>query len=185
MSSRKSSAWSVATFSLEAHVPAQFAHPTEDAHRVLRLASQQAVRRGSHTVGTEHLLLGLTLASKAIPAGALAALGVTFAAVREWVPRPSEGPPDHVRGRPMELSPNARRVMADALVEALLMHRHQVGPEHLALALTRTSVRAAGDILSALKVRWDASGRRSLARLPMGGTHPRHSRSSAPVCTWG
>ncbi len=56
---------------------------TPRAKKVIELAVDEARRLNHHSIGTEHLLLGLAREGEGIAAGALQTLGVNLAKVRE------------------------------------------------------------------------------------------------------
>jgi ATP-dependent Clp protease ATP-binding subunit ClpC len=67
---------------------------TTHARRALTLAQEEAHNLGHGHIGTEHLLLGLVQEEEGLGARALAAVGVTIAAIRplvEGVVPPAEG----------------------------------------------------------------------------------------------
>jgi ATP-dependent Clp protease ATP-binding subunit ClpA len=64
---------------------------TPRAKKVIELAMDEARQLNNHSIGTEHLLLGLAREGKGIAAGALESLGVTMPIVRARVLKVIEG----------------------------------------------------------------------------------------------
>jgi len=127
---------------------------TERARRALRLAQEQALRRGTN-VGTEHILLGLLQEGEGIAARALEALGVNLPQVSEEVERLLDrSGAEH----PTQLSytPRAKRVLEFAVAEAGESGQNYVGTEHLLLGLIREGEGVAARVLGNLGVEPDA-----------------------------
>lgn len=122
---------------------------TERAHRVLRLAQEEARHLNHPAVGTEHLLLGLLRDGDSVAARALSSLGVNLKAVREEVRkivRPGESSP---RGE-MGLTPRAKRVLELAQEEARRQGVNYVGTEHILLGLMEEGEGLAAQVLGNL-----------------------------------
>ncbi|SMB91103.1 ATP-dependent Clp protease ATP-binding subunit ClpC [Thermanaeromonas toyohensis ToBE] len=122
---------------------------TERAHRVLRLAQEEARHLNHPAVGTEHLLLGLLREGDSVAARALASLGVNLKSVREEVRkavRPGEGVPPGELG----LTPRAKRVLELAQEEARRQGVNYVGTEHILLGLMEEGEGLAAQVLGSL-----------------------------------
>ncbi|GFN22822.1 ATP-dependent Clp protease ATP-binding subunit [Thermanaeromonas sp. C210] len=140
---------------------------TERAHRVLRLAQEEARHLNHPAVGTEHLLLGLLRDGDSVAARALTALGVNLKAVRAEIRkiiRPGEGPPAGELG----LTPRAKRVLELAQEEARRQGVNYVGTEHILLGLLEEGEGLAAQVLSDLKLDPDKVRQQVMALLGGG-----------------
>jgi ATP-dependent Clp protease ATP-binding subunit ClpA len=111
-----------------------FARFTRTARAVTAAARAEAHALGHDHVGTEHLILGL-LTVEGIAADVLASLGIGPEAVRE---RAGRGP-----GSPSEklpFAPGTKKLLEQALREALSLKHDYIGTEHLLLALADADV---------------------------------------------
>lgn len=154
---------------------------TVDARKMLLTsATEEAGRRGDRRLGTDHLVLGLLhdaespaaralgvslaaarAASDALDLAALAAVGVTVAAVGE--------PPPAAFGRRLPpLTSGARAVIKRAIEEARPTRTGRIGTDHFLLALlSRERPDPAAELLHALRVDAEAV-RERLARSTRG-----------------
>lgn len=127
-------------------------------------------------IGTEHLLLGLLHDERGVAAGVLEALGVTAERARMEVVRfvdPGEqGAMDERRQIP--LTGGAKRVLQGSLRESLSLGQHQIGPEHILLALVREKDGVAVRVLFKFDVAPETIRTELLAVLP--GPSPRAAR---------
>ncbi len=103
------------------------------ARRAVLLAQEEALRLQSSHVGSEHLLVGLLVEGDGVAAHALRHLGVELETVRPLIEVESEWAPLAV-SEP-KLTPEAKRILEFAVVEARRFRRATVGTEHLLLAL--------------------------------------------------
>jgi Clp amino terminal domain, pathogenicity island component len=131
-----------------------FGRFTIRARQVVINAEKHARRLRHDSVGTEHLLLGLT-DEECIASMALSGLGVEATAVREQVEaRVTVGeaaPEGHV-----PFSGPAKRILELTLREALKLGHNYIGTEHIVLALLTDSEGDAGQVLRELGVDYDA-----------------------------
>jgi ATP-dependent Clp protease ATP-binding subunit ClpC len=122
---------------------------TDDARRVIVLAPMEAGLLDHTYVGTEHLLLGLLHGGEDIAAKALNALGmgldVARQQVEELVGRSSSSTSGH-----LPFTPRAKKVLELSLREALQLGHHDIGPEHILLALIREGEGVAAQVLVSL-----------------------------------
>ena len=120
---------------------------TKDAKAVVTRAEHEARELGHDWVGTEHLLLGLLSAKDNTTARILGALGVDHSAVRAAIVR-AVGTCDAVKtARHVPLTPRAKKALELSLREAVELHHHDIGAEHVLLGLVRESSGLAGRIL--------------------------------------
>jgi len=134
---------------------------TGDARTVVVLAQDEARRLGHHYVGSEHLLLALwrkggpvverVLADTLVKLEQVEAAIVAAFRLDDSAPRPTSLP----------FSGTAKRVLDQALREALSMGHNHIGAEHLLLGITRDPNSLASIVLGGLGV--DSSRLRSSA----------------------
>ena len=108
---------------------------TDDARRALTLAQEEAARLGHHYIGTEHLLLGLTLITEGVAPRVLHRLRVDPGRIRtaiEFIVGKGEWGPGEVG-----LTPRAKRVIELAIKEASERGHTGIGSGHLLLGLAR------------------------------------------------
>ena len=118
------------------------------ARRAILLAQEEAKRTQSSHVGSEHLLVGLLLGGDGVAARALRHLGVELEIVRPIVE--SKNDPSLVSDP--KLTPEAKRILGFAVVEAKRFRRDTVGTEHLLLALMNEENGTGATILRELGV---------------------------------
>ncbi len=119
---------------------------TDEAHRVLALAAEEARMRDCRRVGTEHLLLGLVHEHEGLAAGALESLGITAEAVRRKI--------EEITGQGQELSAGyaqytlrAKKALDLSRREALQLGHNHIGTEHILLSLIREGEGPAAQVL--------------------------------------
>ncbi len=109
---------------------------TDQARRVLVLAQEEAGLLGHNLIGTEHILLGLVLEDEGVAAKALQSLGVSLEATREKVEQMS-GPAGLPANESPPFTPRAKKVLEQALREAIILGHKHIGTEHILLGLAR------------------------------------------------
>jgi ATP-dependent Clp protease ATP-binding subunit ClpC len=119
---------------------------TDRAQEVLRLAGEQARELRHSFVGTEHILLALSLAPEGGAAQVLASFGVGPTQVRTAVVRMMGVGLEAPEGE-LALTGPAQDVMDRARREASIRDERQVGTEHILLALVHKRDGAATRIL--------------------------------------
>lgn len=108
---------------------------TKKAFDVLQRAKEAAAKLGNEYIGTEHILLGLTLVQQSIAAKALEGQNVTYHQVMERI--------CEMQGEkqkfylPLDMTPRAKRVVERSKQEAVRLGANYVGTEHILLALLR------------------------------------------------
>ncbi len=121
---------------------------TDKARKVLVLAQDEARKLGQPYVGTEHVLLGLIQEKEGLAAQTLDRLGVTYDAciegVREVVTI-DEGA--DVSGH-LSFTPRVKRVLENALREAMQLGQSYISTEHLLLGIVREGEGTALDVLA-------------------------------------
>ncbi len=118
---------------------------TKKAQEVLARAQEAALKLGNKYVGTEHILLGLTLVQESVAAKALEIQGVTYHQVMDRIVTLNE----HNRTFyvPVDYTPRAKRVVEFGLQEAVKMGMGYVGTEHMLISLIREEDNIATKIL--------------------------------------
>jgi len=127
---------------------------TDQAHRAVAFAQEEARQLNHDHVGTEHVLAGLLRENRGAAAQVLEASGVTLDAVHERIEATaghSQTPP---RGH-IAFTPRAKKGFELALREAARLGRH-IGTGHLLLGLIGQGDCAAVQVLGALGVDLEA-----------------------------
>lgn len=108
---------------------------TKKAFDVLQREKEAAAKLGNEYIGTEHILLGLTLVQQSVAAKALEGQNVTYHQVMERI--------CEMQGEkqkfylPLDMTPRAKRVVERSKQEAVRLGANYVGTEHILLALLR------------------------------------------------
>ncbi|RHR13095.1 ATP-dependent Clp protease ATP-binding subunit [Firmicutes bacterium AM29-6AC] len=108
---------------------------TKKAFDVLQRAKEAAAKLGNEYIGTEHILLGLTLVQQSVAAKALEGQNVTYHQVMERI--------CEMQGKkqkfylPLDMTPRAKRMVERSKQEAVRLGANYVGTEHILLALLR------------------------------------------------
>ncbi len=123
---------------------------TKKAQDVLTRAQEAALKLGNKYVGTEHILLGLTLAQESVAAKALEGQSVTYHQVMEQIVAAHRA--EKTFFLPADFTPRAKRVVESSVREAVRMNTGYVGTEHILVALIRENDNLAVKILVGLGV---------------------------------
>lgn len=121
---------------------------TNKAQEVLKRAQEAALKLGNKYVGTEHILLGLTLVSDSVAAKALESQGVTYHQVMDKIQSMTGGISAYYI--PADFTPRAKRVVESSVQEAFRMGTGYVGTEHILIALIRENDNIAVRIMVSL-----------------------------------
>ena len=121
---------------------------TNKAQDVLKRAQEAALKLGNKYVGTEHILLGLTLVSDSVAAKALESQGVTYHQVMDKIQSMTGGTSAYYI--PADFTPRAKRVVESSVQEAFRMGTGYVGTEHIIIALIRENDNIAVRIMVSL-----------------------------------
>ena len=146
---------------------------TDQSHRAVVLAQEEARRLNHDHVGTEHLLAGLLREERGTAAQVLGSSGVTLDAVRGQIAAlagPGQEPP---RGH-IAFTARAKKGFELALREATRLGQ-QIGTGHLLLGLTGQADCMAAQVLGALGMDLVALRARVMAETgsrPEGQEHP-------------
>ena len=108
---------------------------TKNARRVMGLARQEAQRLGHSHIGSEHILLGLTLSKECVALSALRNLDVDPKVTRRTIEDAHKFTSSVVTMGQLPFTPTAKRIVEAAAAEARsLKHRH-IGSEHILLGV--------------------------------------------------
>lgn len=129
---------------------------TDKARHVLVLAREEAAVLKRPHVGTEHLLLGLAKEPDGIAAQALERVGITYEKALEVVAGMAEGEQEAEAGANISFTPRTKRVLENALREAMQMGQSYISTEHLLLGIVREGEGGAIDAMAKLGVEIDA-----------------------------
>lgn len=129
---------------------------TDKARHVLVLAREEAAALKRPHVGTEHLLLGLAKEPDGIAAQALERVGITYEKALEVVAGMAEGEQEAEAGANISFTPRTKRVLENALREAMQMGQSYISTEHLLLGIVREGEGGAIDAMAKLGVKIDA-----------------------------
>ena len=129
---------------------------TDKARHVLVLAREEAAALKRPHVGTEHLLLGLAKEPDGIAAQALERVGITYEKALEVVTGMAEGEQEVEAGANISFTPRTKRVLENALREAMQMGQSYISTEHLLLGIVREGEGGAIDAMAKLGVEIDA-----------------------------
>lgn len=121
---------------------------TNKAQEVLKRAQEAALKLGNKYVGTEHILLGLTLVSDSVAAKALESQGITYHQVMDKIQSMTGGTSAYYI--PADFTPRAKRVVESSVQEAFRMGTGYVGTEHILIALIRENDNIAVRIMVSL-----------------------------------
>ncbi len=152
---------------------------TGQARHVVVSAQEEARELDHNYIGTEHLLLGLLVASDSSASASLSALGYTLdgarASVEAMVGRGKASPRGHI-----PFTPRAKKVLELSLREALQLKHNHIGTEHILLGLVREGEGRAAQIL-ATKHPLDRVRADVLARIESAGAGEAHAGSRTPA----
>jgi hypothetical protein len=133
-----------------------FDRTTPAGKHVIVNAQEQARRRGSEYIGTEHLLLGLTAEPDDVGAQALARCGappeVLIAAINGRIGVPAGEP----RTEKLPFTPKAKSVLEHAIRECARLRHYHVGTGHLALGCLTVSDGLAAEVLRNLGLTYES-----------------------------
>ena len=121
---------------------------TPSAKEVLLMAQEQARYFKHQAVGTEHLLLALTMESGSIAGKVLAQFGLTSDSIREEIERLTGYGTMNLAGNDyLPYSPKMREILLTAQTQAHQLNSAKVGTEHLLMALLSNQTTLAGRIM--------------------------------------
>lgn len=129
---------------------------TDKARKVLVMAQEEARQLQQSYVGTEHILLAILKEEDGMASSALESLGAsyeaTLVAVRQVITVNEEA---DVVGH-LSFTPRVKRVLENALREAMQMGQSYIGTEHLLLGIVRENEGTAIEVLSRMGISGEA-----------------------------
>ncbi|AQQ09534.1 Negative regulator of genetic competence ClpC/MecB [Sedimentisphaera cyanobacteriorum] len=128
---------------------------TDRARKVMALANQEALRFNHESLGTEHILLGLSKEGSGVGANVLKNLGVDVNKLRIEVEKYVKSGPNVISAGKLPQTPKSKRVIEYAIEEARSLNHNYVGTEHLLLGLLRVTDGIAAQILMNLGLKLD------------------------------
>jgi ATP-dependent Clp protease ATP-binding subunit ClpA len=127
---------------------------TDGLRKVLERARQEAIRVQHDYIGTEHLLVALTLEEDGGAAAVLRALGIDMQQVRDTVEMSMRRGKSWAVDLPFSLE--AKRVLIFANAEASRFNNELVGTDHLLVGLLREETGPAAEALRELGITLEA-----------------------------
>ena len=124
---------------------------TQRAKEAIEQAQNKASELGQNYVGTEHLLLGLSMVEDGIASRALEAQGVSTMELEDKISEIT-GNQSAVGVVPQDFTPRTKRILEMSYNESLKLGSNYIGTEHLLLATIKESDCIAVRILSSLNV---------------------------------
>jgi ATP-dependent Clp protease ATP-binding subunit ClpA len=127
---------------------------TAYARRAVVMAQEEAREMNHNYIGTEHILLALLRQPDGLPnqvdggaSGILGEFGMTLDGVRQEVlDKVGAGAGKRLSGH-IPFTPRAKKVLELSLREALQLHHHYIGTEHILLGLIREDKGVAAQIM--------------------------------------
>ena len=127
---------------------------TAYARRAVVMAQEEAREMNHNYIGTEHILLALLRRPDDLPnqvdgdaSGILGEFGMTLEGVRQEVlDKVGVGAGKRLSGH-IPFTPRAKKVLELSLREALQLHHHYIGTEHILLGLIREDKGVAAQIM--------------------------------------
>jgi len=151
---------------------------SEDAKRAILVAREEAIKRGSGQIGTEHLLLGLLNIENGTAVAILTNLGVDLEELRRTI----EGSIQNVReeryssGREIPLNSSAKRALTNAVDEARKMGAQLTDTGHILLGLVRDRRSLAAQILENFGLIYDTLKDEAYRQYDLRGRQRPHRR---------
>ncbi|HLI50844.1 MAG TPA: Clp protease N-terminal domain-containing protein [Thermomicrobiaceae bacterium] len=149
---------------------------TERGRKVLSLALEEARRFNHSYIGTEHMLLALVRVGDGVAAKVLNNLGVQLPTVRSAVEF-TIGRGDSMVVGEIGLTPNARKVIENAVNEARRLNHHYIGTEHLLLGLLQVPEGVACGVLESLGVNLERARQQVLQVVSQSSGYQTHAGS--------
>ena len=110
---------------------------TEKAKAAIEAAQTAAATFGQSYVGTEHLVLGLSMVSESVSARAIEGQGVTTKMLEDRIREVSQNANMDMLMAPTDFTPRTKRVLELSMQEAVRMGTGYIGTEHMLIALMR------------------------------------------------
>lgn len=127
---------------------------TDRAHKVMQLANEEARRFNHEYLGTEHILLGLTIEGSGVSTHVLQT-SVKWQSIRFELEKIMRSGPTMVTMAKVPQTPRAKKVIEYSMDEARNLGHSRVGAEHILLGLLREQGSVAAQVLTNLGLRLD------------------------------
>lgn len=121
---------------------------TERARHVIAVARNEAVKRGSEYVRTEHILFALCNETEGIAAKALLNMGIDLEQLVQEIERRCPQGPALLTSEEITYTPRAKKVLEMAAEEAHRFNHTYVGTEHILLGLIKEGEGVAAKLLN-------------------------------------
>ncbi|MCS7214857.1 MAG: ATP-dependent Clp protease ATP-binding subunit [Thermodesulfovibrio sp.] len=125
---------------------------TEKGRKIILYAREEAEKRNSEFLDTEHLLLAILREEESIPIAILKKLGINPENVRYELEKRITTEANLLTYGEIPFSPRAKKVLENAIEEARLLGHPYIGSEHLFLGLIKEEEGIAGKVLRNLGV---------------------------------
>ncbi len=120
---------------------------TEKGRKIILYAREEAERRNSEFLDTEHLLLAILKEEESIPVAILRKVGIAPENLRYEIEKKIASEGNLLTYGEIPFSPRAKKVLEYAIEEARLLGHPYIGSEHLFLGLIKEEEGIAGKIL--------------------------------------
>ncbi|MEN2985207.1 MAG: ATP-dependent Clp protease ATP-binding subunit [Thermodesulfovibrionaceae bacterium] len=120
---------------------------TEKGRKIILYAREEAEKRNSEFLDTEHILLAILREEDSIPIAILRKMGITPENVRYEIEKMISQESNLLTYGEIPFSPKAKKVIEYAIEEARLLGHPYIGSEHLFLGLIKEEEGLAGKIL--------------------------------------
>lgn len=157
---------------------------TKRARRVIPLAQDEA-RRLHHSLGPEHLLLGIAAEQDGVGGIVLGRLGVDLDVARGAVQSVAGRGKRPLKGGEVPFSEDGKRALEFALAEAQRLKHQYIGTEHLLLGLFRFEGGPIVDVIGRLRLtseRVEDLVIQELASRPAFSLHLEGARNNVVMC---
>lgn len=125
---------------------------TEKGRKIILYAREEAERRNSEFLDTEHILLAILREEDSIPVAILRKIGIQPENVRYELEKRISSETSLLTYGEIPFSPRAKKVLEYAVEEARLLGHPYIGSEHLFLGLVKEEEGIAGKVLRNLGV---------------------------------
>ena len=119
---------------------------TERARSVITLAQESARKHAHNYIGSEHILVGLLREEQGLAARALRKLNLTPEALEARIVE-IVGRGEAVAPGQIPFTPRSKKILENALREALVLGHNYIGTEHILLSLSRETEGVAARLL--------------------------------------
>jgi len=125
---------------------------TEKGRKIILYAREEAEKRNSEFLDTEHLLLAILREEDSIPVAILRKIGIAPENVRYELEKRVNTEGNLLTYGEIPFSPRAKKVLENAVEEARLLGHPYIGSEHLFLGLIKEEEGIAGKVLRSFGV---------------------------------